>query len=105
MSRQLEARPYTAWQLIKAYWQSEERFIAYVFFISVIVMSLALVGLDVAITDWYNYFYDSLQDYDKHAAIDLMKIFIFIAGIYIIIAVYRYYLQNYLGLRWRNWLT
>ncbi len=105
MSQRLEARPYTAWQLLKAYWQSDYRKSAYAFLGSVLVMSMCLVGMDVVFTSWYNYFYNALQDYDWRGARDLIFIFMFLAGIYMILAVYRYYLQNFLGLRWRRWLT
>ena len=105
MSRIIEQRPYTAWQLLKAYWQSEQRGAAYAFFIGVIVLSLCIIALDVMFTSWYNYFYNALQEYDKQSTIDLLVIFTFLAAVYIIFAVYRFYLQNFLGLRWRRWLT
>lgn len=105
MSRILEDRPYTTWQLIKSYWQSKERWFAYFFLGSVFVMSMVIVGLEVAITNWYNLFYDALQDYNKSGSIDLLWVFCFLAALYIVIAVYRFYIQNYLGLRWRRWLT
>jgi putative ATP-binding cassette transporter len=105
MSLNLESRPYTPWQLIKAYWESEQRFFAYFFLISVMLLSLALVGMDVAVNYWYNFFYDALQDYDKRGAMDLIAIFVFLAAFIIVLAVYRYYMQQYLALRWRRWLT
>ena len=105
MSENLQSRTYTAKQLILAFWQSEQRYFAYLFFIFVIVMSIALVGMDVAFNYWYNYFYDALQDYDKRGAIDLLAIFAFMATVFIVLSVYRYYLQQYLSLRWRRWLT
>jgi putative ATP-binding cassette transporter len=105
MSLDLQSRPYTPWQLIKAYWESDQRVSAYAFLISVIVLSISLVGMEVVLNYWYNYFYDALQDYDKRGAIDLIFIFMLIAAVYIILAVYRYYLQQFLGLRWRRWLT
>jgi putative ATP-binding cassette transporter len=105
MSLDLQSRPYTPWQLIKAYWESDQRVSAYVFLISVIILSVALVGMEVVLNYWYNFFYDALQDYDKRGAIDLIFIFMLIAAVYIILAVYRYYLQQFLGLRWRRWLT
>ena len=101
----IEERPYTAWQLLKAYWHSEERTSAYVFFISIILFSLSIIALDVTFTNWYNYFYNALQEYDKRSVIDLLIVFVFLAAVYIIFAVYRFYLQNFLGLRWRRWLT
>jgi putative ATP-binding cassette transporter len=105
MSQNLESRPYTAWQLIRAFWQSEQRIFAYSFFIFVIIMSVALVGMDVVFNYWYNGFYDALQDYNKRSAFDLIAVFMFLAAVYIVLAVYRYYLQQYLALRWRRWLT
>ncbi len=105
MSQTLQSRPYTAWQLIKAYWQSEQRLSAYVFFCAVITMTVLLVGMDVVFNYWTNYFYDALQDYKKSAAINLLIIFCFLAAIHIIFSVYRFYLQQFLGLRWRRWLT
>ncbi len=105
MNGQLESRPYTTWQLIKAFWQSDQRLMAYGFFITVLIMTMVMVALDVALTDWYNYFYNALQEYDVRAVIDLLWIFVFIATLSIVISVYRFYLQQYLGLRWRRWLT
>lgn len=105
MSGDLASRPYTAWQLLKAYWQSEQRTTAYTFFIGVLLLSLCIIGLDVTFTNWYNNFYNALQDYDKRSTIDLLIVFSFLAAIYIVFAVYRFYLQNFLGLRWRRWLT
>jgi vitamin B12/bleomycin/antimicrobial peptide transport system ATP-binding/permease protein len=105
MSENLQSRPYTPWQLIHAFWQSNQKLFAYSFFIFVICMNLAIVGMDVVFNHWYNHFYDSLQDYDKRSAYDLIVVFIFLATVYIVLAVYRYYLQAYLALRWRRWLT
>lgn len=56
MKKELQARPYTAWELIKAYWNSEQRWSAYLLLLSVIAISMILVGIEVAITNWYNFF-------------------------------------------------
>lgn len=105
MSLNLQSRRYTAWQLIKSFWQSDQRYFAYIFLFSVILMSTALVGMEVILNYWYNYFYDALQEYDKRGTLDLIAIFMFLAGVFIVLAVYRYYMQQYLALRWRRWLT
>lgn len=101
----LQDRPYTPWQLLKAYWQSRERIFAYTMLFAAFLMTIVLVGLEVVFNHWYSLFYNALQDYDKLGVIDLMWVFCFIAGFMIVIAVYRYYVQAYLGLRWRRWLT
>lgn len=109
MTNQLETylpkKQYTTWLLIKSYWQSPYKLLATVFFISIMVMTLMLVMLDVVFSYWYNEFYDALQAYDRPGVFDLLVIFFAIAFFYIILAVYRYYISSYFGLRWRKWLT
>lgn len=101
----LVEKNYTIWRLIKTYWQSNQRLYAYVFYTIIIVMTISLVAIDVMINYWYNYFYDALQAYNKPAVIRLLVVFFILAGIYIIVAVYRYYISQMFGLRWRRWLT
>jgi putative ATP-binding cassette transporter len=105
MPRQLQSKPYTTWQLLKTFWQSEQRFFAYGLLIAVLIMTIGLVGLDVLITYWYNWFYDELQGYHKRHVYDLMYVFLLLAAIYIVVYVYRYYIQAFLGMRWRRWMT
>ena len=96
---------YTAWQLIKLYWRSEKRKYAYAAALFIILMTLVLVAFDVIFSYWFNYFYDALQEYKLHQAIYLLVMFFALAGLYIILAVYRYYISQVFGLRWRRWLT
>lgn len=95
----------TAWQLLRIYWQEGSRLMASLLLVAVAIMTIALVLIDVLFTTWYNYFYDALQSYDWRSAYDLLVVFVFMAAVAIVLAVYRYYLQSYLGLRWRRWLT
>ncbi|MDA8561589.1 ABC transporter ATP-binding protein/permease [Gammaproteobacteria bacterium] len=105
MDESLNRHNYTAWTLIKLYWQSEQKKIAYFLLFALLLFTVILVVFDVAFTTWYNYFYNALQDYDRDSVLDLLAVFCFLAGIYIIFAVYRYYIEQYLALRWRKWLT
>lgn len=105
MAKYLKARPYTATQLLEMYWLSDQSRFAYLMVFVVLLMTIALVGMDVLFTTWYNYFYDALQDYKRKAAYDLLWIFVFLAGVYIVVGVYRYYVQQFLALRWRRWMT
>lgn len=97
--------PITATKLIFLYWRSNEKMIGIIFLSLVALMTITLVIINVAFNTWYNYFYDALQNYDARSVYDLIVIFIFIAAVFIVLQVYRYYLQNFLGLRWRRWLT
>lgn len=105
MAKQLESRPYTAWQLLKAYWQSDQWLSAYLYFFGIVIMTISIVGMSVVFNYWINAFYDALQAYDKINVILLLKVFFFLAAIYIILAVYRFYIAQFFGLRWRKWLT
>lgn len=95
----------TAGQLLRVYWQEGPRLAAFLLLGAVAIMTVALVLVDVLFTTWYNYFYDALQEYDWRSAYDLLAVFVFMASVAIVLAVYRYYVQSFLGLRWRRWLT
>jgi vitamin B12/bleomycin/antimicrobial peptide transport system ATP-binding/permease protein len=96
---------HNVWRLIRGYFQSEHRLYAYFSFSFIIFMTVAIVGVDVAITYWFNYFYDALQAYDKSGVVRLLGVFCVLATIYILLAVYRFYVSQMFGLRWRQWLT
>ena len=100
-----QATYYNVWRLIKGYFQSEHRLYAYLSFSFIIFVTIAIVGVDVALTYWFNYFYDALQAYDKNGVLRLLVVFCVLATIYIVLAVYRYYISQMFGLRWRQWLT
>jgi putative ATP-binding cassette transporter len=93
------------WSLIKPYWRSEEKFSAWLLLGSVIALTLAMVYMSVQFNQWYNLFYNSLQDKDKHEFFHQMLRFALLATIYIVMAVYAMYLNQMLQIRWRRWLT
>lgn len=105
MEQVIQARHYTVWELIKTYWQSSERKSAYIFVAAILTLTITLVGFDVVFTYWYNYFYNSLQEYNVHDCIRLLILFFILAAFYIVLQVYRYYIAQLFGLRWRRWLT
>jgi vitamin B12/bleomycin/antimicrobial peptide transport system ATP-binding/permease protein len=94
-----------AWSLIKPYWQSEEKFMAWLLLGTVIALTLSMVYMSVQFNQWYNLFYNSLQDKDKHEFFHQMLRFALLATIYIVMAVYSIYLNQMLQIRWRRWLT
>lgn len=93
------------WRLIKPYWTSEERFTAWLLLAAVIGLTLAMVYMNVQFNTWYNSFYNALQEKDKAAFWKLMGRFAILATIYIAMAVYAFYLNQMLQIRWRRWLT
>jgi putative ATP-binding cassette transporter len=63
------------------------------------------VWLNVQFNAWYNTFYTALQDKDWNTFIWQLGVFSVLAAFFIVSAVYQLYLQQWLTIRWRNWLT
>ncbi|MEK6210527.1 MAG: ABC transporter ATP-binding protein/permease [Pseudomonadota bacterium] len=93
------------WGLIKPYWSSEERYSAWLLLAAVIGLTLAMVYINVQFNSWYNEFYNALQEKNKEEFFRLMIKFAILAAIYITMAVYAFYLNQMLQIRWRRWMT
>ena len=93
------------WALFKGYWSSEEKWKARGLLFIVIALNFVCVGLLVKLNDWYNEFYNALQEYQQDLFLPLIGQFTFIAFLYICIAVYAIYLRQLLEIRWRTWMT
>ncbi len=102
---QNEHHKITAWSLIKPYWVSEERWIAWGLLVAIIVMNLLVVWINVRLNGWNADFYNALQNKDVKQFPHLLMIFTGLAFGFIILAVYGRYLRQMLGFRWRQWLT
>lgn len=93
------------WYLTKSYWQSEEKKKAFFLLGCIIALTLGVVYMLVLLNQWNNSFYSALQNYDAKKIFDELIHFSWLATIYILLAVYSYYLQQTLILNWRRWLT
>lgn len=71
----------------------------------VITLQLFQVWLNVRFNLWYNKFYTSLQDKNWDVFIYQFGVFTVLAAFFIVTAVYQLYLQQWLQIRWRRWLT
>ena len=105
-----------AWRLAKPYFISEERWSARLLLLSVVVLSLALVGMTVVLNFWNKAFFNALQEKDWDSFVSLLFLykrdadgfmpgFCGIAVVYILISIYRSYLNQWLQIRWRRWMT
>src|SRR3977135_3532040 len=94
-----------AWAMTHPFWFSEERWAAWGLLLAVIALNLATVYINVLLNKWNNTFYDALQH--KNYAIFLHQLirFSWLAGLFIVFAVYQFYLNQMLQIRWRRWLT
>lgn len=87
------------------YYRSEDRWAGRVLLAVVIALQLFQVWLNVQFNTWYNAFYTALQNKDWDTFIWQLGVFSLLAAFFIVSAVYQLYLQQWLQIRWRNWLT
>jgi putative ATP-binding cassette transporter len=93
------------WRLSIPYFRSEDRWPGRILLAAVIAMELALVAVNVVLSFWYNRFYNTLQDRDWSAFVSAILFFCVLAAVYIVLAVYKTYLTQWLQIRWRRWMT
>jgi putative ATP-binding cassette transporter len=122
LSRVAEARTFLnkLWKLSAPYWWAEgttevgvgrfravmaERWVARGLLVVILFLSIFSVYLSKLFNDWYGRFYNALQDKDAAAFWVEIRFFGLLAFIYIVVAVYRIWLRQYLQIRWRRWLT
>ena len=114
--RRLGSFLHDAWRIAAPYWRSEERWRARLLLGAVILLNLALVGMDVVLSYWNRELFNSLQQNDAASFWSLlfwwrqtdsgpMPGFVFIAALYIPITIYQLYLRQALQIRWRGWMT
>jgi putative ATP-binding cassette transporter len=93
------------WALVQPYWKSEEKWSAWGLLLGVIALTLGMVYMEVRFNKWNNAFFNSLQNKDQAEFFRLMGMFGILAAIYIVIYIYSVYVNQWLQIRWRRWLT
>ena len=93
------------WALSQPYFASEEKRIARVLLVAIVLLNLASVYMLVLLNDWNRVFYDALQNKDQTVFWQQLGRFTYLAFALIIIAVYKFYLTQLLEVRWRAWMT
>jgi putative ATP-binding cassette transporter len=95
----------TIWRLAAPYYRSEDRWAGRLLLGAVVAIELSLVAIQVILNEWYNRFYNTLQDRNFSAFVSAILFFCVIAAIYTVLAVYQNYLNLWLQIRWRRWMT
>jgi putative ATP-binding cassette transporter len=95
----------TLWRLAYPYFYSEDRWPGRILLGAVIAIELGVVALTVILNQWNARFYNALQHRDWDSFIWELMFFCVLAAIFILITVYQLYLNQWLQIRWRNWLT
>jgi vitamin B12/bleomycin/antimicrobial peptide transport system ATP-binding/permease protein len=93
------------WRIAAPYFRSEDKWAGRVLLAAVIAIQLSQVAIDVLINQWNNRFYNALQDRNWDNFVREVGIFTILAFCSIGLAVYQLYLNQWLQIRWRRWLT
>jgi putative ATP-binding cassette transporter len=95
----------TVWRIAVPYFRSEDKWAGLGLLTAVIAIELAVVGLSVLFNRWNNTFYNALQDRNLDVFTYQLAYFSVLAAINIALKVYQLYLNQWLQIRWRRWMT
>jgi vitamin B12/bleomycin/antimicrobial peptide transport system ATP-binding/permease protein len=101
----LRSTPATVWRIAAPYFRSEDKIAGCLLLGSVVTIELTVVAINVLLNQWNNRFYNALQERDWDGFVREIGIFCLLATCYIALAVYQLYLNQWLQIRWRRWLT
>ena len=94
------------WHLSAPYFRSsDERWKARGLLAAIVALNLGAVYMLVQINEWNRVFFDALQNKNQDVFWTQLGRFTYLAMIFIVIAVYRFYLTQLLQVRWRAWMT
>jgi vitamin B12/bleomycin/antimicrobial peptide transport system ATP-binding/permease protein len=95
----------TVWRIAAPYFRSEDKLAGRVLLAAVIAIELSLVLINVLLNQWNNRFYNALQEKNWDGFVREIGIFSLLATFYIALSVYQLYLNQWLQIRWRRWMT
>ena len=95
----------TVWRIAAPYFRSEDKWAGRGLLAAVIVIELTLVGNSVLINQWRNRFYNALQEKDWDGFVREIIVFCVLATVVVVLSVYQLYLNQWLQIRWRQWMT
>jgi putative ATP-binding cassette transporter len=95
----------TVWRIAAPYFRSEDKLAGRTLLAAVIAIELSLVLINVLLNQWNNRFYNALQEKNWDGFVREIGIFSLLATFYIALSVYQLYLNQWLQIRWRRWMT
>jgi putative ATP-binding cassette transporter len=93
------------WRIAIPYFRSEDRWAGRGLLAAVIAIELAVVFLTVLFNRWNNVFYNALQERNQAVFTYQIGYFCVLASFWIGLKVYQLYLNQWLQIRWRRWMT
>ena len=95
----------TVWRIAAPYFRSEDKWAGRGLLAAVIVIELASVFLTVLFNRWNNVFYNALQERNQAVFTYQIGYFCVLATFWVGLKVYQLYLNQWLQIRWRRWMT
>jgi vitamin B12/bleomycin/antimicrobial peptide transport system ATP-binding/permease protein len=95
----------TVWRIAAPYFRSEDKLAGRTLLVSVILLELVQVAIDVLMNQWNNRFYNALTERNWDNFLKEIGIFSILAFCSVGLAVYQLYLNQWLQIRWRSWMT
>jgi vitamin B12/bleomycin/antimicrobial peptide transport system ATP-binding/permease protein len=95
----------TIWRLAIPYFHSEDKWPGRALLAAVVTIELAVVAVTVLINQWNARFYNALQDRNWDTFVRELMVFCALAAAFIVLRVYQLYLNQWLQIRWRRWMT
>jgi len=95
----------TIWRLAVPYFRSEDRWAGRMLLATLVAVQLSLVGIAVLLNAWYNRFYNALQERNWDAFLNQLMYFCVLAAVAVVLETYQLYLNQWLQIRWRRWMT
>ena len=95
----------TVWRISAPYFRSDDKWAGRGLLAAVIAIELSLVAINVLLNSWNNRFYNALQEKNWEGFVTEIGYFSILATCYIALSVYQLYLNQWLQIRWRNWMT
>jgi vitamin B12/bleomycin/antimicrobial peptide transport system ATP-binding/permease protein len=95
----------TVWRIAAPYFHSEDKWAGRGLLAAVVGIELAVVFLTVLFNRWNNVFYNALQERDWAVFTYQLGYFSVLACFWISLKVYQLYLNQWLQIRWRRWMT
>ena len=93
------------WRIAIPYFRSDDKWAGRGLLAAVIAIELAVVFLTVLFNRWNNVFYNALQERNQAVFTYQIGYFCVLAAFWIGLKVYQLYLNQWLQIRWRRWMT
>ncbi len=93
------------WRLASPYFRSEDRWAGLLLLTAIIGIELGNVTITVLVNQWNNRFYTAIQDRAWDLFVSELLYFCGLAAVFIVLTVYQLYLNQWLQIRWRRFMT